>query len=241
MIARRSLLALLPLPACAALPPEDTTGTPIAPLLGGGFAALRADGAGGPGAVLGSAVTVAPGLVACTAHALERGADRAWLENGAAARRVRVLARSPRMDLALLSDESASLAPAPLCGQVVEVGDRVWAAGMSGSAFPAPFSTPGPGVVSGAVEIPDAILPRFGRGFTARMPARMGYSGGPVVGPDGRLRGLVAALPDGRGTEALAALSGMDLAGVIAGRERRVFILSIRPIMQEAGRLGLLA
>ncbi len=69
----------------------------------------------------------------------------------------------------------------------------------------------------------------------------MGYSGGPVVGPDGRLRGLVSALPDGGGAGALAWLSGMDLAGLSAGRDRRVFILSIHEVMEETGRLGLLA
>jgi hypothetical protein len=131
------------------------------------------------------------------------------------------------MDLSILGDGEGLLAPATLCGRVVEAGDPVWAAGMPGI---------GPGVATGVVEIPDAILPRFGRGFTARLGALMGYSGGPVVGPDGRLRGLVSALPDGAGT--LALLSGMDLGGLATGRDRRVFILSIQQVVEEVSRLS---
>jgi len=110
----------------------------------------------------------------------------------------------------------------------VEAGDAVWAAGMPGI---------GPGVTAGVVEIPDAILPGFGRGFTARMAALMGYSGGPVVGRDGQLRGLVSALPDGKGASALAWVTGVDLGGLDQGRNRRVFILSIHQVMEEARRL----
>ena len=139
-----------------------------------------------------------------------------------------MLARSPRMDLSLLRDEEGLLAPAALCGRAVMAGDPVWAAGAPGL---------GAGVATGTVEIPDAILPRFGRGFTARLAALMGYSGGPVVGPDGRLRGLVSALPDGGGAQALADLSGMDLDGLMGGGDARVFILSIREVMEEARRI----
>lgn len=231
MIARRGLLALLPLSACAGLPGPEAAGTPIAPLLGSGFAALHAGGAEGPGQLLGSAVAVAPGLVACTTHALPRGARAVWLRrgDGAPARLAPVLARSPRMDLAFIRDEEGLLAPASLCGRVVATGDPVWAAGAPGV---------GAGVAAGTVEIPDAILPRFGRGFTARLAALMGYSGGPVVGPDGRLRGLVSALPDGGGDQALVLLSGMDLGGLLGGGDRRVFILAIHEVMEEALRIG---
>ncbi|WP_159350712.1 S1 family peptidase [Roseomonas harenae] len=236
MIPRRTFLASLPpsacvLSACTGLPMEDSAGTPVASLVGTGFAALHSDGAGGAGALLGSAVAVAPGRVACAVHALPHGATRAWLRrgDGAAARRVPVLAHSPRMDLAILGDGEGLLAPAAHCSQAVEAGDSVWAAGMPGI---------GPGVAAGVVEIPDAILPGFGRAFTARMAALMGYSGGPVVGTDGRLRGLVSALPDGEAASALAWITGMDLGGLAHGRDRRVFILSIRQVMEEARRLS---
>ena len=233
---RRKFLSLLALPAlleaCAGLPGPEAAGTPVAPLVGTGFAALYADGAGGAGALLGSAVAVAPGRVACTTHALPQGSEFVWLRrgDGAPARRVPVLAHSPRMDLSILGDETGLLTPARPCRQGVLAGDAVWAAGMPGI---------GPSVAIGTVEIPDAILPRFGRGFTARMPALMGYSGGPVVGADGRLKGLVAAIPDDGGSGTLALLAGMDFGGLAAGSGRRVFALSIHGVMEEAGRMGL--
>lgn len=92
----------------------DSAGTPVAHLVATGFAALHADEAGGAGALLGSAVAVAPGEVACAGHALPHGAGTAWLRrsDGASARRVPVLARSPRMDLAILGDGDGLLAPA---------------------------------------------------------------------------------------------------------------------------------
>ncbi|MBP0447200.1 trypsin-like peptidase domain-containing protein [Roseomonas sp. SSH11] len=230
MTPRRGLLALLPLAGCTGSLVEETAGTPIAPLVGTGFAALHADNGGRPGPLLGSAVAVAPGRVACTSHVLPRGDRAVWLRrgDGAPARRVPVLARSPRMDLSILGDGEGLLAPARICERLVAAGDPIWAAGMPGI---------GAKVAAGAVEIPDAILPRFGRGFTARMAALMGYSGGPVVGPDGRLRGLVAALPDGATANMLALLSGLDLGGLAAGRDRRVFILSIHEVTEEASRL----
>jgi hypothetical protein len=161
---------------------------------------------------------------------LPAGTTQVWLRrgDGAPPRRVPVLTRSPRMDLALVGDGAGLLAAPPLCPLHVLTGDAIWTAGMPGI---------GPGVVTAVVEIPDAILPGFGRGFTARLGALMGYSGGPVVGPDGKLRGLVAALPDGGGSQILAQLTGMDLGGLAQGSGRRVFALSIQQVMEEAGRL----
>nr|WP_245215133.1 serine protease [Pararoseomonas indoligenes] len=221
----------MPLSACAGLPAREAAGTPIAPLVGTGFATLHADAGGAPGFLLGSAVAVAPGWVACASHALPRGAAAVWLRrgDGAPARRAAVLARSRRMDLSILSDEGGLLSPASLAEEAVEVGDPVWVAGMLGI---------GAGMASGVVEIPDAILPRFGHGFTTRMAALMGYSGGPVVGRDGRLHGLVSALPDGGSADALAWLSGMDLGGLAGGRGRWIFILSIQQVAEEAKRIS---
>jgi len=57
MFRRRALLACLALPAglgaCAGLPGAEATGTPVAPLVDTGFAALHADRAGEAGALLG--------------------------------------------------------------------------------------------------------------------------------------------------------------------------------------------
>jgi hypothetical protein len=98
----------------------------------------------------------------------------------------------------------------------------------------------GPGVAQGHVEAPDAEMPGFGRGFTARMPVLMGYSGGPVVDASGELLGLTAALPRPGAAGLLALLSGADLDG-LAGGDRQVFALDIRRAAAEAERLLRLA
>jgi hypothetical protein len=152
MISRRGLLAMLPLSTCAGLPREDTAGSP-APRWSA-LVSRRCTGAG---------------RVACTTHTFPQGDSTVWLQrgDGAPARRLRVLACSPRMDFSILEDGEGLLAPADLGGRVVAAGNPVWAAGMPGI---------GAGLAAGVVEIPDAILPRFGRGFTACLAALMGYS-----------------------------------------------------------------
>lgn len=210
----------------------------------GGTAALLLDhdsgedggGGAGPGRVVGTAVCVADGLVACAAHSLPRGTRHAWLRpvaaDGARSVRVAVAARSATSDLAFLADAARSLRPVPLADAPAERGDPVWAVGHPAL---------GRAVASGTVEFPDAVLPGFGRGFTARLPALMGYSGGPVLGADGTLRGMVSALPEPGATGALALLAGFDLAGLARSPDapRRVFALSAHTLAAEAARLGL--
>lgn len=234
---RRGLLALLPgaLAACAVQPPvEEMRGTPLALAAVDGFATVHGGGEGGPGSVLGSAVAIGEGLVACSAHILPEGAGMAWLRrsDGRGVGAARVIARSPIMDLVLLRETGSLLSPVRRVETAPRVGEPVWAAGSPNL---------GPTVAAGRVEIADAILPGFGRGFTARLPALMGYSGGPVVDGRGQLCGLVTAVPDGGGTAALALLSGLDLAGLAGRASRRVFVLSAEQVMAEAGRLGVVA
>lgn len=232
---RRGLLALLPggLAACAVRPPgEEMRGTPLALAAADGFATVH--GGGLAGGVLGSAVAIGNGLVACSAHILPENAGTAWLRraDGRDVGAVSVIARSNRMDLVLLREPGRVLNPVLQAEMPPRVGEPVWAAGSPNA---------GPTVAAGQVEIADAILPGFGRGFTARLPALMGYSGGPVVDGRGRLRGLVTALPDGGGASVLAAFSGFDLAGLSGRASRRVFVLSADEVMAEAGRLGVAA
>jgi len=80
----------------------------------------------------------------------------------------------------------------------------------------------------------------FGPGFTARLGALMGFSGGPVVDRDGRVMGLTTALPDTGGHTVVAMMTGVDLAGFVGGEQRHVFILDIREAMDEARRMGAL-
>ena len=66
----------------------------------------------------------------------------------------------------------------------------------------------------------------------------MGFSGGPVVDRTGRVMGLTTALPQPGAAPLLAAMTGVDLAGLTEGARRQVFILDIREAMAEAERLG---
>jgi hypothetical protein len=71
------------------------------------------------------------------------------------------------------------------------------------------------------------------------MPALLGYSGGPAVDGQGRLVGLVTALPQPGAAPLLAALSGVDLDGLARGRAgREVFLLGAPAVIAEVRRLA---
>lgn len=218
------LLGLALLPGCTRLPAEAARGTPGQAALAG-FAALSADGV-----ALGSAVAVAPGLLLTNAHVLPDGATRieARRGDGAAAAAAVPLARSPRLDLALLAVPEGVFAPLPVAPQPPLAGQDLWALG-------APRA--GAAVATGPVVLPAAWLPGHGPGLTARMPALLGYSGGPAVDAEGRLVGLVTALPRPGAAPLLAALSGLDLDGLAGGGVREVFLLSAPAALAEAARL----
>jgi S1-C subfamily serine protease len=71
------------------------------------------------------------------------------------------------------------------------------------------------------------------------MPALLGYSGGPAVDGEGRLVGVVTALTQPGAAPLLAALSGLDLDGLVRGSAgREVFLLSAEAVLREAARLA---
>ncbi|MBO1077601.1 S1 family peptidase [Roseomonas haemaphysalidis] len=230
MTSRRCLLraaggamAAAGLGACARMPAPEAGGTPAAQVSATGFAALYAHGM-----PRGAAVAFDDHHLLTCAHVLPAG-DTVTLRRGAdgAELRPQAVLRSARMDLAVLRVPAGFLLPPPRAAAAPEAGETVWAAGAPGLGSP---------VARGVVEAPDAEMPGFGRGFTAWMPALMGYSGGPVVDADGTLLGLTSALPGGGGAGLLALLTGADLDG-LARRDRRVFVLSIRRAEAEAARL----
>lgn len=225
MRAAALLLSLL-LAACARLPGEEARATPAAAVAARSFAQLSAHGL-----PLGSAVAVAPGLMLTNAHVLPEGVEQltARAGDGAAPVAARLLARSPGLDLAVLAVPAghfAAVTPAPTPPRI---GQPVWAVGSPRA---------GPAVVAGRVEQPLLDLPPHGPGFTARMPALMGYSGGPVVDAQGRVHGLVTALVRPGAAPLLAALTGLDLDGLTQGAAgREVFVLSLPAALAEARRL----
>lgn len=217
------MAAALGLGACGRMPVLEASGTPAAQVTATGFASVYANGM-----TRGAAVAFDDHHVLTCAHVLpadrevvlRRGLDGAEI-------RAETIRRSRRMDLAVLRVPAGFLQAPPRATCAPKAGEAVWAAGAPG------FGSP---VAQGVVEAPDAEMPGFGRGFTARMPALMGYSGGPVVDASGMLMGLTSALPGGGGAGVLAFLTGADLDG-LARRDRQVFVLSIQRASAEAQRL----
>ncbi|WP_161600835.1 S1 family peptidase [Teichococcus oryzae] len=228
---RRSMVGMLAgsaaaplwLSGCAAPAARAALGTPAERITATSFAVLRSGGM-----ARGAVVGFRDGHVLTCAHLLD-GSDAvpALRRADGAEAEARLVARSPRMDLAVLRVPAGFLAPPAAAPALPASGDMVWAAGAPGL---------GHAVAQGHVEAPDAEMPGFGRGFTARMPVLMGYSGGPVVDEEGRLLGLTAALPEPGAAGAIAFLTGADLGG-LAGGPRRVFVLAIRRAGAEAERL----
>lgn len=220
------------------LPPARVAlGTPAAAVAARSFAAVLDTEGGAP---LGAAVAVAPGRAVTNAHvvrtALGRGSGEVRLQRGDGVGEVpaRVLGLSPRMDLALLAVPAGFLAPAEAAAAEPARGEPVWAIGphrLGRALASGPVLGP-----SGAEQEALGVAP--GEGFVARMPALMGFSGGPVVGRDGRLAGVtVAALDETLGTWLLALVAGSDLAGLADGRGRHILVLGSAAALAEAARL----
>lgn len=217
------ILLLLWVAGCARMPLEEARGTPVEAVARGGFARLSLGGV-----PVGSAVAIAPDRLVTNAHVVPDDIDLVEFRrgDGGAEGAARVVARSGRMDLVVLA-VPAVFEPAPLGGPV-RAGDRVWAAGAPAA---------GAAVSEGVVLRPRVRLVGHGPGFTARLGALLGYSGGPAVDSEGRLVGIVTALPRAGAAPVLAALTGMDVAGMMGG-EREVFLLGVGEVMGEVGAQG---
>lgn len=222
------LLGLMALGACAASPAEQAAGTPAARVASHSLASLQAQGVS-----VGAAVAVGEGRLLTNAHVLRQAGGELWLRraDGGEAVPARVVAVSPRMDLAVLEAPLGFVRPAPLADEEVRPGQRVWALGPQGL---------GRSMAAGRVARPQVLMRRFGPGYTAGLGALMGFSGGPVVDERGRVTGLTTALPEPGATPALAMLTGVDVAGFLDGDRRQVFVLCIRAAMEEAARMGAL-
>ncbi len=222
------LLGALPVAACAQLPAQQASGTPAARIARDSTVSLQAHGA-----TVGAAVAVPGGgqpLLLTNAHVLLRAGHQlsARRTDGAAQAPVQVVAVSDRLDLALLRVPEGLVEPAVLREAMPAPGAPVWAVGPEGL---------GRGIAHGPVLRARVIMLDRGPGFTARLGALMGFSGGPVLDAEGRLLGLTTALPDAGAAPLLAGLTGVDVTGLAAGAQREVFALSIAAAMAEARRL----
>lgn len=139
------------------------------------------------------------------------------------------LAKSNRIDLAVLSQQQASL---PIVGATVAapVHRFVSATGttMSGS---------GPSVRQAAGRITSACvwLPGFGNGLVARLVgATPGFSGGPVLDEDGGLVGMLVALEQSGQPRDAFAPAGV---GGTSSLEQRAFLISGEAVRRVSANL----
>jgi S1-C subfamily serine protease len=173
------------------------------------------------GPVTGSAFMLYDGIVVTNAHVLTRlgPGDRVTLIGAGGGRRTQavVIARSARMDLALLQVSPGFLPTVGNGRPDMRQGTDLVAAGVDAAAG----ARRRPGTVSGTITSGVRHLAPFGPGIVARMPGiRRGFSGGPVFDANGRLVGMVAAMRSG---------------GSAAGND--AFILTASEIRREARRI----
>lgn len=216
---------LVGLGACAAPPAQQAHGTPAARVAAESLVSLQANGVS-----VGAAVAMDGRRFVTNAHVLRQASGVLHLRraDGGAAVEARILATSPRMDLAVLEVAEDFARPAPIARRVPRAGERVWAVGPQGL---------GRALAAGHVTRPRVEMQGFGSGFTAGLGVLMGFSGGPVVDAQGQVLGLTTALPMPGAAPAMAMLTGFDVVGYTQGEARQVFALGIQAVMAEAERL----
>lgn len=160
------------------------------------------------GSVVGSTFAIADGIAVTNRHVVQGLAPGARVRllasgPGHAVSEARVLALSPRMDLAVLAVPAGALPVVTAAASVAPAaGDAVVAAGVDASNGPG-----GPRYeAQGEIVVTSAQIDAFGPGLIARLPTgRPGFSGGPLFDRQGRLLGMVTALRSGSGAVTPAA------------------------------------
>jgi S1-C subfamily serine protease len=216
------------LAAVAASFPAAATGL-VQATISSSYAAVHVGGDGQP-RTIGSAVAFDEVHVLTNAHVLRAGgqavSQAVLVRQDGARATVRVLARSERMDLAVLVAPRGFLKPAERVSAGIREGLPVWAAGSSAA---------GPVSANGWLSRLNMHLPAFGPGMIARMDAAQGFSGGPVLDAEGRVVGITAALRDA----GQAGPAGLPEGARAEQRRprREVFLLAIAAVEAEARAL----
>ena len=162
------------------------------------------------GGVIGSAFLLGDDLAVTNRHVvrgLRPGGVVVLLASGAGGGRAegRLIAVSPRMDLALLRVPEGFVPAVRVEDAPAEPGMVVTAVGIDAGEGGAGERL----ALSGWVLEPHADLAAFGPGLVAWLPgARPGFSGGPLLDADGRLVGMVTALRPAANDLRLAAGGG---------------------------------
>ena len=157
------------------------------------------------GTIVGSAFAIADGVAVTNRHVvagLRRGGVVALVASGrGGSAEGRLIAVSPRMDLAVLKTPPGFLPAVPSEDAPERAGLEVTAAGIdAGDGRAGPRFE-----VDGTVLEPRARIAAFGPGLIARLPAaRPGFSGGPLFDRQGRFVGMVTALRPAAGAAARA-------------------------------------
>lgn len=187
------------------------------------------------GTRIGSAFAWSGRLVLTNAHVVHeipQGGEVSAEHEGRAAR-LRLVARSDRMDLALLCQLGGDMLPVPeVRGEPVSPAEPVFAAG------PMTLSTRTRMVaLRGAVSMTAQYDPRFGPGWIAQLPgARHGFSGTAVLDGRGRLIGMLTAIRTGP-NQGSAFVPARPASTAAAGHETQAFVLEAAAIRFEVARM----
>jgi S1-C subfamily serine protease len=187
------------------------------------------------GTRVGSAFAWSGRLLLTNAHVVYDipGYGEVWAERQGMAARLRLVARSGRMDLALLCQVGGDLPDAPAVRvEPVRPSEPIYAAGPMTLTAPARMVA-----LRGQVSVTSQHDSRFGPGWIARLPgARHGFSGTPVLDGQGRLIGMLTAIRTGtdQGSAFVPARPASTAAG---GPATQAFVLDAAAIRAEVARM----